>query len=368
MTGDTLAQLRMLFQHAQFADGGRLTVCADELASVSGCEVVAAWASYLARGKRSVPDNEFELSVIIQGWRHYYGANYEAAGQLFHQAWAIAGASWRSWSALGMGKVASDLGHWSEARDWLLDAAQRARQENDLYRLAEAYGSLGEVFLRAGFPKPAFELFVLDADLLPPGSAHVFRLRNYMGLCLGRLKCQAQAEALLWECYYAAADCDPMSAAYSLSSLAVLAMLNEDRRLFSRVSEFRTSDPGKLPCGIIQVVTAYFTHLDGKTDESVRLLRLAADQFGDTYPIERCWCLSLCASLLRDEEEQSSVLAQIALLRGRSLEKPSKTIVGLIDEHLLNVIGFHAATSLTAGLAQADSLPEKWRFIERLLI
>ena len=370
VTGDVLAKLRVLFQHAQYADGGRLRACADEIALDAGCEVAAAWASYLARGDRPVSEKDFELHAIIQGWRRYYLADYEAAGRLFHQAWSLEGANWRSWSALGLGKVASDLGHWASARDWLLDAAQRGRQENDIYRLAEAYGSLGEIFLRAGFPKIAFELFVLDADLLPQGSMHVFRLRNYMGVCLGRLKCRTQAEALLWECYYAAADCDPLSASYSLSSLAVLALLNDDSFLFARVCRFRDAvlSSARLPFGIMQTVAAYFTHLDNNVNESVRLLRLASDIFGDTYPMEQCWCLMLCSSLLQDREQESLITSQIQLLRQRELVKSGKTLVGLMDEHLLHTAGFNEAPDLTDGLLQATALPERWLYIKRFMI
>jgi hypothetical protein len=370
VTGDTLAKLRVLFQHAQYADYGRLKACSEEFALNAGCEVAGAWASYLARGDRAVPEGVVELSAIIQGWRRYYVADYEEAGRLFDQGWNLEGANWRSWSALGLGKVASDLGHWVGARAWLLDAAQRARQENDIYRLAEACGSLGEVFLRAGFPKTAFELFVLDADLLPPGSAHVFRLRNYMGVCLGRLKCRTQAEALLWECYYAAVDCDPTSASFSLSSLAVLALLNDDRRLFDRVGRFRATvlSSASFPLGIMEAVTAYFMHLDDRVPESVRLLRSAADIFGGTYPMERCWCLILCASLEHDREREHTLTAQIELLRRREWVKPSTTLVGLMDEHLLHTAGFDEATGLTDGLLRAATLPERWRYIERLMI
>ena len=48
---------------------------------------------------------------------------------------------WRSWSALGLGKVASDLGHGEDAQAWLLAALDLARPEA-LPELAEALSAL----------------------------------------------------------------------------------------------------------------------------------------------------------------------------------------------------------------------------------
>lgn len=239
-----------------------------------------------------------ELESCILGWHHYYKASYEEAGDFFREAWKKKDV-WASWSALGMGKVCSDLGWWNDSRRWLLDSMRIARSESDLFRVAECAGALGEVFLRAGRPKDAWELFAFDQSLLPPGSEYRSRLENYRAVCLTRNGFPELAEPLLWGAFYAECESGSGSADYSFASLAAISLRHEDEGLMSRLSKV-AEDQGLvmagLPGGIWSIVNAYWCWRQNKPqDLLLQHLAEARECCLASYPIELYWANLLAA-------------------------------------------------------------------------
>jgi hypothetical protein len=239
---------------------------------------------------------------IVSGWHHYFRGSYSAALDAFEQAEGGSG-DWESWRALGLGKVASDLGYWRTAAGWLRRSASLAFRENDMRRLAEASGALGEVLLRAGHPREALDLFAFDRALLPAGSSQHGRLRNYQAFALGRIKmCEATAEAALWESFYAAADRDSVSASFALAGLSMLSVRYQNWPLLDRV--LRAKSPhspdtdtatapiaAALPSAFLFVAQAAQAARGEQPDEAEarRLLLRAIDSLTPEYPVEILW-------------------------------------------------------------------------------
>lgn len=276
------------------------------------CRVVDGWPLATNPALRALLCADLEgleqrddLRAVLAGWAAYYDARYDAAGDQFAVAWEQDG-GWRSWAALGLGKVHSDLGRWVDARGWLLIALSGARKLGDTYRIAECLGALGEVFLRAGNPRAAFELFTADAALLPPGSRHRLRLQNYTAAALGRLGSPDVAAHLLWESFFTAIPKDLVSAHYSLAGLVALSVRTHDHALFCRCEDVREQhlnrtkvDPlaAQMPLGFLLVGQAAWTRWasmgacsDTEADDR---LADAGVVFGDRYPVERAWALEL---------------------------------------------------------------------------
>lgn len=245
--------------------------------------LLSAWLDP-SRGAPDAADDA--LSGVLRGWSHYYRAAYAPAGEAFHRAWDR-DEGWRSWAALGLGKVASDLGALPTARAWLLTALALARRESDLARMAEALGALGEVFLRGGAPRPALELFDADAALLPPGSEHRLRLQNYRAVALSHLGRPDLAEPVLWEGALTALERAPVSALFSLASLAASALHTGRHELHARVlrtvarhQERLGSTRAPLPAAVLLLCDAVWTDTP---------LAPAAESLGPQYPLERLW-------------------------------------------------------------------------------
>ena len=269
----------------------------------------------------------------------YYGARYEDASRCFEKAWSLPG-PWASWAALGLCKVASDLGHWALARDWGLVALHLAREENDFERHSEAAGALGEVFLRAGQPKLAYELVSLDAALLPPGSGYRDRLTNYLAVCLGRLGEYSLAEPLLWHGFFAAREHDPVSAAYSRASLYVLSALIPNRSLFCRLEagiSHSVASGAELPEAIVECVRAYWgaAGTSGPSSgfersEVLAHLERARAMLGPFYPVERAWVRELVCHVAGEPYDE----AELESLRQRRSPAPPPPLRHLLDAHL----------------------------------
>ncbi len=239
------------------------------------------------------------LADILRGWRSYYGADYSGAGVAFSRAWST-DHGWRAWAALGLGKVCSDLGQWAHARSWLLAALAIARTETDFARMAECLGALGEVFLRCGRPRAALELFDADVALLPPGSGHRLRLQNYRAVALARVGRVDLATPLLWEAAFTAVGRQPVSALYSLASLAVCALRTRDAALHGRVMQVwgdaedalvpvKRSAP--LPVAVLGLCHAAFVWeaSGARSPEVDRLLESVSRTLMDSYPLEQAW-------------------------------------------------------------------------------
>ena len=303
MNGQLLGIIRSTLQELSLGNAAgarRRLVPYDQIPELESLKRVVAHYSKDNSYSDSLSNRESlnELESCILGWRQYYKASYEEAGEFFRRSWANRDV-WTSWSALGMGKVCSDLGWWNDSRRWLLESMYIARSESDLFRIAECAGALGEVFLRAGKPKHAWELFDLDKSLLPSGSEYRSRLENYRAICLSRNGFPELAEPLLWGAFYAECESDSGSANYSFASLASISWRHQDEGLMYRlkkVADERSMLMVGLPGGVWSLVKAYWCWRQGNQHDMLpEYLAEARQCFLSSYPIELYWTDALVA-------------------------------------------------------------------------
>lgn len=283
-------------------------------------------------------DEKSAFAFVLRGWRQYYQAKYQAAGDDFLQAWSLR--EWRSWAAMGMGKVCSDVGEWEWARNWLLIGLRIARAEDDFARMAECHGALGEVFFRCGLYRTAFEQFTLDAALLPPGSGYRGRLLNYQAATLGRMGRFDLAEPQLWSAAYGTLDSDPVSTGYSLASLELLTVLARQRELYKRllIAEGRNKAKFEPLPRIVNRLVAAFWHLQDEREDLARqsLEDLLTDRkVISLYPVEVAW-ISSCL----ERAEPSNGLARHQELSSRCVPQPPESSSDL----LMDVIDWGTAS------------------------
>jgi len=316
MTGNQLGVARGVINALTEGNADQAARWFDRLTESSSMGSLERFVAHYQRSAPGVlgqpaPSSEDEFEWCIHGWSCYYTARYEEAGDAFTRA-RMYGDAWSSWSALGNGKVCSDLGWWACSKDWLLQAMTVARAESDLFRVAECAGALGEVLVRAGRPREAWELFALDASLLPPGSGYRMRLENYQAVCLSRLGLPELAEPRLWGAFFAEVERRPTSAAYSLSSLAAMSVRHDDLWLFDRVEKVirsRCLSLSGMPGGIVSVASAYRCWKRGESNEVVVAeLERAREQFGDLYPVESLWVDRLAAFVSGGQAPDAGVI------------------------------------------------------------
>lgn len=293
-TGTTLGQLRQALDHLAMADFGRALTAIEGLPPEAK-SLGAAVRAYATKQPND-GDGDTAFGACVRGWEAYYQARYEDAGDAFARAWRMGG-PWEAWAALGAGKVCSDLGRWDEARRWLIAALGLARRQDDFYRLAEAYGALGEVFVRAGRPRAGYECFVLDAALLPAGSGHAARLANYQAFCLSRLGRPDLAEPVLWASYYSHRESQSVSASFALASLAAMSVRLNDFDRYQRLQAIApppfTVVDQELPHAILAVTASFWAARQGDVSQAVVHLDEAHALLESRYPIERMWVESL---------------------------------------------------------------------------
>jgi len=335
LTSEEISELKTAFNLYQLADWQGLHRKVES--RVFGDPSTSLVAKLMKRSLAELDDleNANELSLCLHGFYLYYQARYDAAFRVFVLAWQRQ-SGWGSWSALGLGKIYSDLGCWTQARLWLCESLRIARQDADFARMAECHGALGEVFLRAQYPTEAYELFSTDAALLPPGSGERFRLKNYQALCLGRLGRPELAEPMLWEGYHCAKTVDQhgVSAQFSLASLMTLSVLNRDRSLYERVKIAQeTAAPGEtgepipeMPRGVMWICDAAWCWLSGVdlspdgearaklNRDGLSALDSASRCFEARYPMEHRWVISLVERWKdgQQSEESESAWAELS--------------------------------------------------------
>jgi hypothetical protein len=333
---------------------------------------LAEVADALREGRPPTVDHG-ALGAIVDGWAAYFRGDLPHAGARFHHAWE-ADEGWGSWAALGLGKVATDLGRWGLARSWLLHAMALARADMDVSRLAAASGALAEVCCRAadmaGAPGPdtpaaallraAHELLELDAALLPVGSLDRRRVENYRAVCLGRLgayrltpgsagrelRALREAHARMWSSHHAAEGVDPVSADYALASLFMLSMRIADRRLYRHAraragaraqatGEPSLAGPDRYPLGVIQAVRAFWRWRDGQLPDAIARLEAAHEAFGPDAPLEQLALVALQARLRGAPAPDEA----IAALRARPAPPgPGSPRVAAVDGPLAKLV------------------------------
>ena len=297
---DQMGKLRRFFHELALDPRGG---AANAARALDGAQRVLALGLARVEGDGSEPHLDGPFGRLVEGWKAYFRGAYEGALEAF-EAGEDVSEEWQSWRSLGLGKVASDLGHWRLAASWLQRAMGQAEQQNDTIRMAEAAGALGEVLVRAGHPLSALDLFTFDRALLPPGSAHAGRLRNYQMVALGRGESTAEtAEAAFWETFYTSIDRDHVSAGFALGSLHLLSYRACSREMFERASRcldaygprLRSDEAGspvRLPAAFIHIVRAGWACNFGDATASAEAeaeLCTAMELLREHYPFELLW-------------------------------------------------------------------------------
>lgn len=295
LDGGALPRVKELLQHLNAGDWEAARAMAGATGDAAAELMAACWLRQRRPGTGPPPLDE--LSLVAEGWSRQFAGDPAGAADMFQRSIA-AGDSWRSWSALGLGKALSSLGCWSDSRDWLLWSMALARRENDGYRLAEASGALGEVFFRAGFHPEALELFHLDRVLLPAGSAHRLRLDNYLAASLGRLGMPGAAATLFWQSFFGGMQGDPSRSWFALAGLGALSVLRGDEALAERLEAAPLpGDPGRggAPAGFLIACRACWKIRHGRAAEAAPLLARSMEIFGTRYPAEKAWVAAVAS-------------------------------------------------------------------------
>lgn len=239
------------------------------------------------------------LREALKGWGCYYRGRYAEAAALLRAGVEQSGASSiPAWCALGLAKVATDVGYLQRAVDWTSLAGALAREAENIDLVAQAAGARGEVFLRAGFAKDAAVAFSFDQALLPPGSSFRGRLLCYRAHALSRLGLPAWPAA---EFAYRVAIHTPgeQTDGYACAGLALLgarwSALSPSRSALTVEASALCPPTHRLGSAWCAIAVARVEVLRGVSPEEH--LRRAWDAFPDEYPFERVWVGMLAASL-----------------------------------------------------------------------
>ena len=353
------AEDKLIFQHINSGDDHAANSLLKNLqgrpAKFAGKVYLRDWTDKA----EEIPDAE--LRFIRIGWEKYYSASYLDAAKQFIDAIEV-GNAWLSWSCLGLGKVLSDLGRWLESRDWLLASLRYAREQNDYYRMAECYGSLGEVFFRTGNYQVALEMFSLDKQILPPGSSFRYRLENYIAITSGRLGANEIATQALWQAYFGALGSNPISSWYSLASLFTLSVFSRDSNLFGRLSI--VSQPSdcpyiEMPKAFIEVAKAYWHLKEGDPTQAGNCLEKAVSFFSTRYPVETLWARAL---MCRFVSKNPSTSLTAPWIDNGFVIYISPRSPGLVDRRLVGIPIQHQTFFQFGDMASCEDPFEKWKY------
>ena len=316
-------------------------------------EDIQAWA--LAKTYR--PLNDVQKSLLsdtmltqYQGWQAYIAGDYKKSHALF--VTAQRNNTDDSYGAgLGLAKVYTRLGHWEAAKQWLLYELPCARRNNDLYGQAQCYGALGEVFLRANYPKLAYECFGNAFYVLPKGSSQREKQYNYQASALIRTGNLEQAEQCLMSALYLADNKQIDSVWHSLARLQFLWLQqNRNESVLACYADYLQQKPlVSVSEGFLYVALAFLeTRLENKT-KAIGHLTQALSCFEGNFPMEYYWALKILQVLTGD----SNTLATMQSITAIFPEISSN----LIESALLNL---HLSHQGFLPIQNAQSLEELW--------
>lgn len=218
---------------------------------------------------------------VVQGWQHYYRAEYSAAKDDFLRQ---EGRGWlKAWAELGVAKVASDCGKWPLGLLWCAQAWRTAAVDEHLDLLSEIAGARGEILLRAGRPAAAAASFAEDLGLLTPGNRYRGRVRCYLAHAWSRMGSEGKKAAKL--AYRIAAHSSGESGTMSFA-MAGLAILAARSKLPELLSEPVASDLTGLSAFWVHVSQARLSTIP---EEAESLKRRALDLLPPVYHAERWW-------------------------------------------------------------------------------
>ena len=261
---------------------------------------ITAWS--LAKIYAPLTDAQKQLlnkTMLAQhdGWSHFYAGDYTKSHEYFITAYHDNTED--SYGAnLGLAKVYTRLGHWQAAKQWLLHQLPIARQQNDLFMQAQCYGALGEIFLRANYPKIAYECFGNAFHVLPKGSSQREKQYNYQASALIRTGNTEQAEQYLMSALYLAESKHIDSIWHSLARLQFLWLQQQKTdSIKNHYAEYLQQKPNiAIAEGFLNIAWAFLAEKQHNKPEAIRLANHALHCFNN-FPMEKNWTLKILHAL-----------------------------------------------------------------------
>lgn len=308
------------------------------------------------------------------GWRAYYSGQYLLAHQHFTQAWQSIhqpSLGFESSIALGLAKVYTRAGYWSNAKQWNLYFLKLAKKHHDLFDISQGYGALGELFLRANFKQQAMACFNIAFHMLPSGSGQQSKQLNFLASALARNQEWLRAEALLKTSLQHAKDRldnpqNQSEASDSINhSLARLAFLHlaryQSERHNSKDYLFNNSKltPTPVAQGFLAMANAFKFVFVIKNHQQALIYAQQAQQYFSRFPVEEAWAKKLVCALT-GSAWQADTLQQLILnitpIQPPSFDMVSDKIWG--DTRINDDNGF---TSLLNDQVDIDAVYDCWK-------
>lgn len=258
---------------------------------------VRAWALAKVYDKSLSKQQKLLLDGTLldqyEGWQCYFLGQYVESHVFFMSAYQ-ANTEDGYGVGLGLAKVYTRLGYWETAKQWLLYELPKARQCNDLFLQAQCYGALGEVFLRAGYAKLAYECFGHAFYVLPKGSSQREKQYNYQASALIRTGNKEQAEQCLMSALYLAAGKNVDSVWHSLARLQFL-WLEQGRTDYVKdcYADYLQEKPNvEIAEGFLNVAEAFLAYQQQEFNRAVDCIKKALGCF-KSFPTEKVWAKKL---------------------------------------------------------------------------
>lgn len=293
-----------------------------------------AWA--IAKIYRPLtPHQESLLNQTLQaqyrGWQAYLQGNYIESHQYFSDALNFNTEDSQG-AGLGLAKVYTRLGYWEAAKHWLLYELPTARSTNDLFMQAQCYGALGEVFLRSGHPKLAYESFGNSFYVLPKGSSQREKQLNYEASALMRTGNLEQAEQYLMSALYLAANKQIDSVWHSLARLQFLWLQqNKNESVQTYYADYLHQTPNiQVAEGFLNIANAFLAYRQHNIKASITFATEAVNCFKSEFPIERYWAQKILRTLNKEAYPLEYPLEDV-------IQLPPKSTHNLIESPWLNI-------------------------------
>jgi len=195
--------------------------------------------------------------LALKGWDAFFNSKWQLSANLFSDA--LSEPPWTSLTALGLGRLATRSGQWQQARNWLILASERARDEYNDLLLMKCHGALGELMLRTGNNHEALQHMQTAYTLCPSGHPHRQRQYSYMAMPLARMgKCQV-AEEYYMNAYCLAMDqSEYLNGMHALARRAALILYNYNVDIASIGGEMQRLSESLLPTRLASIPYDYF--------------------------------------------------------------------------------------------------------------
>ncbi len=246
------------------------------------------------------------------GWRAYYNGQYLLAHQHFTQAWQTHSQSNLGFErsiALGFAKVYTRTGYWAYAKQWNLYFLKLAKKHHDLFDIAQGYGALGELFLRANLKQQAMACFNIAFHMLPSGSGQQSKQLNFLASALARNQEWLRAEALLKTSIQHAKDRldnpksqleESNSINHSLARLAFLQLARYQSEQYA-IEDYSFNHskltPTPVAQGFLAMASAFKAIFVSKNHQQALINAQQAQQYFTQLPVEEAWATKLICSL-----------------------------------------------------------------------